>query len=66
MIALRQRLAQDIITTPTATPLNMLGIVGGGIAGYLIAKKYPQQTLNWYGITAGVSTGYILSKLLGG
>jgi len=43
---------------------DVLGLIGGAIAGYFIAKKWPNSVVKYVGIVVGAEAGVIIAQLI--
>lgn len=48
----------DINTT------DLLGLIGGGVTGWLISKKWPNMVIKYVGVVVGAELGILIARLV--
>ena len=55
----------QLTNTNLSSPIIIGGLIGGGILGYFVARRYPKAMTSLYGISLGAGLGVIAGKYIG-
>lgn len=54
----------QLTNTNLSAPIVIGGLIGGGILGYLVARRYPKAMTSLYGISLGAGLGAIAGNFI--
>jgi len=56
----------SIANPSTVSTPDIVGLVGGGVIGWMVAKKYPKMVVKYIGIIVGAELGILISRVIKG
>lgn len=55
------------LTNPASvSKTDIAGLIGGGLAGWFIANKFPNMIVKYVGVVVGAELGILIARWLGG
>ena len=56
----------SIADPSTISTPDIVGLISGGLVGWMVAKKYPKMVVKYIGVIVGAELGILISRMIKG